>query len=120
MQLLAGTGSYCGSLSGKQCTQWCLAFECCVYEKEKVCVFHVTLLFPNALFLFTLRQRCQTGLCKEMEAKLSFTACVLKTAISSTQVSPLLFVLLSLYVCLGSKLPYVVYRECRGSVSFST
>lgn len=96
------------------------AFKCYVFDKEKICAFHVTLLFPNALFLFTVRQRCQTGLCKEMEAKLSFTACVLKAAISSTQVPPLLCVLLSLSVCLGSKLPYVVYRDCRGSVSFST
>lgn len=96
------------------------AFKCCVCDKEKACAFHATLLFPNALFLFTVRQRCQTGLCKELEAKLLFTACVLKAAISSTQVPPLLCVLLSLYVCLGSKLPYVVYKECRGSVSFST
>lgn len=72
------------------------AFKCYVFDKEKICAFYVTLLFPNALFLFTVRQRCQTGLCKEMEAKLSFTACVLKAAISSTQVPPLLCVLLSL------------------------
>lgn len=54
------------------------AFKCCVCKKEKVCAFHGTLLFPNALVLFTVRQRCQTGLCKDMEAKLSFSACVLK------------------------------------------
>lgn len=95
------------------------AFECCVCEKEKVCAFYGILLFSNGLFQFPVRQRCQTGLCKGTEAKLSFTVCVQKTAISTTQV-PLLCVLLSLCVCLGSKLRYVVYGECRGSVSFST
>lgn len=96
------------------------AFKCCIPEKEKACAFYGILLFPNAFLLFPVRQRCQTGLFKEMEAKLSFIADVQKAAISGPQVPPLLCVLLSLSVHLGSKLPYVVYRECKGSVSFST
>lgn len=120
MQPLAGAGSYFWQPLRKAAWTAVPAFKCCVYEKEKVYAFYGILLFPNALFLFPLRQRCQTGLCKEMEAKLSFTVRVQKTAISSTRVPPLLCVLLSLCVHLGSKLPYVVYRECKGSVSFST
>lgn len=74
------------------------AFKCGIREKEKACAFYGILRFPNALFPFPVRQRCQTGLCKEMEAKLSFTVHVQKADISSTQVVPLLCVLLSLCV----------------------
>lgn len=120
MQPLAGAGSYFWQPIRKAMGAVVPAFKCCICEKEKACAFNGILLLPNALFLFPARQRCQTGLCKDMEAKLSFTAQVEKAAISSTQVPPPLCVLLSFCVHLGSKLPYVVYRECKGSVSFST
>lgn len=55
--------------------------------------------------------------------ELSFGACAQQAAVGRTQVPPLLcaaMLLLSLCMHLGSKLPYVVYRGCKGSVSFST
>jgi len=74
------------------------AFKCCVREKEEACAFYGILLFPSAL-LFLLRQRCQTGLFKEMEAKLSLAACVQKAAVAVVPKSVLCFVFCSASVC---------------------